>query len=88
MADDKLAEPKSGNAFQDGFLNNEVASAVIKKLNRTMKVKLKGATDGKVLQTKENVVIDLTPMLGEGVEVYLIKNGELRKARIPIVWLS
>lgn len=88
MADDIIPEPKSGNAFADGFLNQAVAVAAVKKLNRPIKVKLKGAKDGRVLYSKENIVIDLAPMFGEGVEVYLIVNGELRRAQIPILWLE
>ncbi len=88
MADDKLPIPTPNNAFIDGFLNNEFAGKVVKKINRGIKVKLRGAKDGRVVLSEENIVIDLGPMLGEGVEVYLIKNGELRKAQIPIVWLN
>ncbi len=87
MADEKIPLPNSGNAFKDGFLNNAVAKKAVEKLNREIKVKLKGAPDGKVLYSQENIVIDLAPMFGEGVEVYLIKNGELRRAMIPIRWL-
>ena len=83
----EIPEPKSGNAFQDGMLNADVAMAVVKELNKPWKVKLKGAPDGKIVASKEGVTIDLAPMFGEGVEVYLIKNGELKRAMIPIRWL-
>ncbi len=86
--DAKIPVPKSGNAFQDGMLNAEVATAVINDVNKPWKVKLKGAPDGKIVASKEGVTIDLAPMFGEGVEVRLIKNGELRRAMIPIRWLD
>jgi len=85
--DANIPEPKSGNAFQDGMLNADVAMAVVKELNKPWKVKLRGAPDGKVIASKEGITIDLAQILGEGVEVYLIKNGELKRAMIPIRWL-
>lgn len=87
MADEKIPEPNSGNAFKDGFLNDKVAKKAVQKLNRGIKVKLIGALDGRVLYSEKDIVIDLSPMFGEGVEVYLIKNGERRRAMIPIRWL-
>jgi hypothetical protein len=86
--DDKIPDPKSDNAFADGFLNREIAAKAVAKLNRQTRVKLRGAPEARVLYTKENIVIDLSSMLGEGVDVYLIKNGELRRASIPIRWLD
>lgn len=77
MADEKIPEPKSGNAFQDGFLNDAVAKKAVKKLNREIKVKLLGALDGRVLYSEKNIVIDLMPMLGVSQKAYIILNGEL-----------
>lgn len=90
MVDNKIPLPTKNNAFEDGFLNNDVAVKAVKKINRTgkIKVKLLGALDGKVMYDEDSIVIDLGPMLGVSETVYLIKNGELRKAQIPIVWLS
>jgi hypothetical protein len=89
MADDKIPEPKPNNAFQDGFLNNDVAIKAVKKINRTGKIKVKliGANDGKVLYDDEQIVIDLGPIFGVSETVFLIKNGELREAKVPILWL-
>ena len=86
MADEKIPEPNSGNAFKDGFLNEAVAKKAVGKLNREIKVKLIGALDGKVLYSNENIVIDLSTMLGASERFLIIRNGELREAALPVIW--
>jgi len=68
-------------------LYQEVAVALVKFHNKDLKVKLRGAKDGKVLEADENIVIDLAPMLGASEEFRIIRNGELRRAKMAVLWL-
>lgn len=87
MAKKKLKIPTPDNAFADGCLNLGVAQSLVKHHNQILKVKLNGAPDGRVLETEDEQMIDLSPMFGRLETVYLIKNGELAKAMIPIFWI-
>ena len=85
MAQEKI--PATGeDAFKDGFLNMKYCAKVVKRLNRTMKVVADGRMAGKVLETEDNVTIDLSMML-VGEPCYVINNGELRYARIVMQFL-
>jgi len=88
MADEKLPIPTPNNAFKDGFLNNDFAGKVVKKINRPIKVKLLGALDARVVESKENIVIDLMPMLGVSQKAYIIVNGELVYGAFPFLQLQ
>ena len=87
MAIEKIPLPTPNNAFADGFLNNKVAVKVVKKLNRTIKVKFLGALDARVDESEENIVIDLMPMLGVSQKAYIIVNGELVYGAFPFLRL-
>ena len=87
MAKKKLPLPTPNNAFKDGFLNQKVATEMIKFHNKDLKVKLLGTNGARVIESDENIVIDLTPMLGASEKFFIIRNGELRGAAIPVMWL-
>lgn len=87
MANEKIPLPTKDNAFKDGFLNHDVSVKVVKKINRDLKVKLLGALDARVEESKENIVIDLMPMLGVSQKAYIIVNGELIYGAFPFLSL-
>ena len=86
MALEKIPAP-GDDAFKNAFLDKDYGKKVVRRLNRTTKVVADGRMAGKVLETEDNMTIDLSMML-IGEPAYVINNGELRYARVVIQFLN
>jgi hypothetical protein len=65
------------NAFENGFLNKQYAQRLVSLQNRVWIVKIPaGSGTGKVIESEQNVVIDLTSSfpLNESVDIWV--NGQ------------
>jgi hypothetical protein len=60
------------NAFVDGFLDKSFAETVLRRLTRKVKCKLPGNQSAKIIDTDENLIID---MAQQGGLLYLNVSG-------------
>jgi len=85
MAQEKIPQPAE-DAFKGGALDRKYLGKIVDVINTPMEIK--GV--GKVIYSKEKIVIDLTDVFTktEGVYGYVIANGQLRAAIIPLKFIA
>ncbi len=85
MAQVKIPQPAE-DAFKGGALDRKYLGEIVNTINIPMETK--GC--GKVVYSKEKIVFDLTDVFAktEGVYGYVIANGELRAAIIPLKFIA
>ena len=72
----KIIPDVGDNAFENGFLNKEYAQRIVSLQNRQWFVKIPaGSGTGKVVESEQNVVIDLTSAFPPNEAVDIWVNG-------------
>lgn len=85
MAQIKIPQP-SKDAFHGGTLDTKYVGQIVDVINTPMEIK----GGGKVIYSKEKIVLDLTGTVtaSDYQYVYIVVNGELRAAMIPIKFIA
>ena len=85
MAQIKIPQP-SKDAFKGGALDTKYVGQIVDVINTPMEIK----GGGKVIYSKEKIVLDLTDTVtaSDYKYVYIVVNGELRAAMIPIKFIA
>jgi len=82
MAQTKITKP-GPNAFKGGALDSKWLGGLVDVVNTPMEIK----GGGKVIYSKENIVFDLTDIT-QGVQCYVVNNGELRLALVQMKFIG
>jgi len=76
--------PKPGpNAFMGGALDSKWLGGLVDVINTPMEIK----GGGKVIYSKEKIVFDLSEVT-QGVQCYVVNNGELRLAVVQMKFIG
>jgi hypothetical protein len=82
MAQTKITKPGQ-NAFKGGALDSKWLGELVDVVNTPMEIK----GGGKVIYSKEKIVFDLSEVT-QGVQCYVVNNGELRLAVVQMKFIG
>jgi len=82
MAQTKITKP-GPNAFKGGALDSKWLGGLVDVVNTPMEIK----GGGKVIYSKEKIVFDLSEVT-QGVQCYVVNNGELRLAVVQMKFIG
>lgn len=83
MGQTKITAP-GPNAFAGGALDKKWLGGLVDVVNTPMEIK----GGGKVIYSKEKIVFDLSAGSDKDVACYVVVNGELRLAMIPMRFIG